>query len=123
VFYIKGVTVKFIAITIMTSLMVFGFATSNELPPISQINPSVAAEGSLANEKLIADATAGLIASTNIQADAKILKFVIQNPMGSAGQRAWREMWIVSTESNSMRFIITFKEAGLHAADFEIKKM
>jgi hypothetical protein len=108
---------------IMTSMMLFGCATSNELPPISQIKPSVAEEGSLANEQLIADATAGLIASANIQADAKIIKFVIQQPVGTAGQRAWREMWIVSPESNSMRFIITFKEVGLNAADFEIKKM
>jgi hypothetical protein len=122
-FYIKGVTVKFIAIIIMTSMMLFGCASSNELPPISQIKPSVAEEGSLANEKLIADATTGLIESANIQADAKILKFVIQRPMGSAGQKAWREMWIVSPESNSMRFIITFKEAGPNAADFEIQKM
>ena len=114
---------KNFAIMIMTSMMLFGCANSNELPPISQIKPSVAEEGSLANKQLIADATAGLIASANIQADAKIIKFVIQKPVGTAGQRAWREMWIVSPENNSMRFIITFKEAGLNAADFEIKKM
>ena len=114
---------KFIAIMIMTGMMLFGSANSNALPPISQIKPSVAEEGSLANEKLIADATAGLIASANIQADAKILKFVIQQPMGVAGQRSWREMWIVSPETNSMRFIITFKEVGLSAADFEIQKI
>ena len=122
-FYIKGVTVKFIAIMIMTSMMLFGCASSNELPPISKINPSVAEEGSLANEKLIADARAGLIESANIKSDTKIIKFVIQQPMGSAGERAWREMWIVSPESNSMRFIITFRETGLNSADFEIQKM
>jgi len=115
--------VKFIAIMIMTSMMLFGCASSNELPPISKINPSVAEEGSLANEKLIADARAGLIESANIKSDTKIIKFVIQQPMGSAGERAWREMWIVSPESNSMRFIITFRETGLNSADFEIQKM
>lgn len=114
---------KSIAIMIVTSMMLFGCATSNELPPISQIKPSVAEEGSLANEKLVVDATAGLIESANINADAKIIKFVIQQPVGSAGQRAWREMWIVSPESNPIQFIITFREAGLNAADFEIKKM
>ncbi|WP_444909423.1 hypothetical protein [Microbulbifer sp. TRSA005] len=114
---------KSTVIMIMTSIVLFGCATSNELPPISQIKPSVAEEGSLANEKLIADATAGLIESANIRADAKIIKFVIQQPVGSVGQRAWREMWIVSPESNPMQFIITFRETGLNAADFEIQEM
>ena len=114
---------KSFAIMIMASMVLFGCATSNELPPISKIKPSVAKEGSLANDKLIADATAGLVESENIQENAKIIKFVIQQPVGSAGQRAWREMWIVSPESNPMQFIITFKEAGLNAADFEIQKM
>ena len=108
---------------IMTSMALFGCATSTELPPMSKIKPSVAKEGSLANEKLIADATAGLIESANVQAGAKIIKFVIQQPVGSPGQRAWREMWIVSSENNPTQFIITFREAGLNAADFEIKKM
>ena len=104
-------------------MMLLGCATSNELPPISQIKPSTAEEGSLANSKLIADTIAGLIESANIQADAKIIKFVIQQPLGSAGQRAWREMWIVNPDSKPMQFIITFREAGLNAADFEIQKM
>lgn len=106
-----------------TIVMLFGCANSNELAPISKIKPAVAKEGSLANEKLIADATAGLIKLAGIQADAKIIKFVIQQPVGSVGERAWREMWIVSPDGNSMKFIMTFKEAGLNAADFEIQKM
>lgn len=114
---------KCILLVIMTSVMLFGCATTNELPPISQIKPSVAQEGSLANEKLITDTTAGLIESANIQADAKILKFVIQQPVGNVGQRAWRELWIVSPESNPVQFIITFREVGLSAANFEVQKM
>ena len=114
---------KLITIIILSGMMLFGCANSNELPPISQIKPSVAKEGSLANQKLIADTTAGLIQLANIKAEDKIIKFVIQQPVGAAGQRAWREMWIVNPESNSMRFIITFREAGLDAANFEIQKM
>lgn len=114
---------KFIPIMILTGMMLLGCAASNELPPISKIKPSVAKEGSLANKTLIADTTAGLIESANVQAGARIIKFVIQQPVGSEGQRAWREMWIVSPNNNPMRFIITFKEAGLNAADFEIQKM
>lgn len=113
---------KFI-ITIIASIVLFGCATSNDLPPVSQIKPSVAEEGSLANEKLIADATAGLIESAGVQADARIIKFVIQQPVGTVGQRAWREMWIVNPDSKPMQFIITFREAGLNAADFEIQRM
>jgi len=114
---------KSITIVILMSMVLWGCASSNELPPISQIKPSVVEEGSLANEKLIADVTASLVAAAKIQLDAKIIKFVIQQPVGSPGQRAWREMWIVSPESNPMQFIITFREAGLNAADFEVRKM
>lgn len=114
---------KFIATIIVTTMMLLGCATSNELPPISQIPPSVAEEGSLANEKLIADTTAGLVKSAGIQPEDEILKFVIQKPVGKPGERAWREMWIVNPEGNPMRFIITFKETGSNAADFEVQQM
>jgi len=106
--------------------MVSGCQSSGELKPISQIKPATAEEGSLANEKLIADTTAGLrqIAGDSvISPEAKIIKFVIQQPVGNSGSRAWREMWIVNPEGMSARFIITFKEIGLGAADFEIQAM
>ena len=104
---------------LISALFLFGCATSNELKPISQIKPSVAQEGSLANQKLINDATAGLVQNTNISKDAKILKFVIQQPVGKVGERAWREMWIVEDK----KFIMTFREVGLNAADFEVQQM
>lgn len=111
------------ATIIVASSMLFGCASSSELPPISQIKPNVAVEGTLANEQLIADATAGLIEAANLQPDAKIIRFVIQQPVGSVGQRAWREMWIVDPENNTQQFILTFREAGLKAADFEIQEI
>lgn len=58
-----------------------------------------------------------------IQAGAKILKFVIQQPAGSDGQRAWREVWLVNAEGKPVQLIITFREAGLDSATFEFQKM
>lgn len=107
----------------LSASMLIGCTTSNELPPISQIKPSVSEEGSLSNEKLIGDTIIGLGQFVAISPDSKILKFVIQQPVGKSGSRTWREMWIVNPKGASARFIITFKEAGLGAADFEIQAM
>ncbi len=107
-------------------LLISGCQATSELDPVSKIKPGVAKEGSLANVKLIADATAGLekiIGSSVNNSDTNILKFVIQQPVGEVGSRSWREMWIVQSPKGGTQFIITFKEAGLGAADFEIKKM
>lgn len=100
-----------------------GCATSEQLAPLSEIQPSVASEGSLANEQLILDATAGLSEYVDIPAGSKVLKFVIQQPVGKVGKRAWREVWVANPDTNPIQFIITFQEAGLGAADFVISKM
>ena len=112
-----------LVLTIFLTLLT-GCKSTGELKPVSQIAPGVAKEGSLANEKLIADAKASL--ETLIGGpidDAELLKFVIQQPVGDTGSRAWREMWIVKTEQNESQYIMTFKESGLNAVDFEIKQM
>jgi len=108
---------------IMLAALISGCATSNELPPISEIEPSTAQEGSLANEKLIADATAGLQRAAGVPPSATIVKFAIQEPVGSPGSRAWRELWVVNPNTNARQYIITFREDGLGAADFEIREM
>ena len=113
---------KLLATTLMTGTMVFGCAASNQLAPLSQMPPSVASESSLANEQLIADTTAALIKAGYAQPNTQIVKFVMQQPKGSAGQRAWREMWVVNPKGDSERFVITFTEDGQNAADFEIQK-
>ena len=113
---------KLLATTLMTSMMMFGCAASNQLPPLSQMPQSVVSEGSLANAKLINDATAALIKAGYAQPSSQIVKFVMQQPKGSAGQRAWREMWVVNPKGDSERFVITFTEDGQNAADFEIQK-
>lgn len=114
---------RIIPLTLLLAALLSGCATSNELPPISEIEPSTAQEGSLANEKLIADTTAGLQSSAGVPANATILKFVIQEPVGKPGSRAWRELWVVDPNTSTRQYIITFREDGLGAADFEIRGM
>ena len=106
----------------MTSVMLLGCATSSQLPPLSQMPQSVVSEGSLANAKLIADTTAALIKARYIQPNDKLVKFVMQQPIGNAGQKTWREMWVTNPKGNSQRFVITFTEDGQNAANFEIQK-
>lgn len=113
---------KLLATSMMTSMMMFGCAASNQLPPLSQMSPSVVSEGSLANVKLINDATGALIKAGYAQPSSQIVKFVMQQPKGIVGQRAWREMWVVNPKGDSERFVITFTENGQSAADFEIQK-
>lgn len=112
---------------IVFSLALAGCQSSGQLEPISKIKPNVASEGSLANERLISDTTAGLqkiLGESAITSETKILKFVIQQPVGNPGTRAWRETWVVpSSQGAGAQFLITFKEAGLGAADFEIKSL
>ena len=109
---------------ILFVLLITGCKATDELEPISKIKPSVASEGTLANQTLIADVTSALEIKlgSNIE-DGDILKFVIQQPVGQVGSRAWREMWIVKSSEGGKQFIMTFRESGLGAADFEIKEM
>jgi hypothetical protein len=111
------------ALSIVLALLM-GCNATQELKPVSQIQPGVAKEGSLANQKLISDATEGLREITgNPIKSSEVLKFVIQQPQGEVGSRSWREMWIVKTSDSETQFLLTFKEAGVGAADFEITQM
>ena len=53
----------------------------------------------------------------------RVTKFVIQQPVGMPGRKAWREMWIYDIEGANQPFILTFREDGQGSANFEIKKM
>lgn len=100
-------------------------SSATQLPPLSQMKPTVTSEGSLANAQLIADTTAGIntvLGGNAITADTKIMKFVIQQPVGTPGARAWREMWAVSGQPKGATFIVTFRETGMNGADFEITR-
>lgn len=97
-------------------------STQSGLKPVSQIAPGVAAEGTLANTKLVADASDALYAALKVplseQPQTKILKFVIQQPVGPIGKRAWREMWMFMRGSENISFIVTFTEDGTGSANF-----
>ncbi len=117
---------NFKLILVISVLLISGCKATSELQPVSKVKPGVAKEGSLANQKLISDVTASLekiVGDTINNPDTKILKFVIQQPVGEIGSRSWREMWIVKSPKNGAQFLITFKEVGTGAADFEIKQM
>lgn len=98
----------------------------NGLPPVSSIPPSVAKEGTLANAKLVEDTSNALfdnlVISSTDRLQTRILKFVIQQPVGPAGRKAWREMWILMKDGSAgRRFIVTFSEDGAGSADFKIE--
>lgn len=103
-----------------------GCQSTKQLQPVSQIKPDTVQEGSLANDKLIADTTNAIrkvAGAPSISHDTQILKFVIQRPVGDVGARSWREIWIVSPHNNPAKYLITFKEAGLSGAKFDIQPM
>lgn len=100
--------------------------SSSSLPPVSSIPASVSKEGTIANAKLGDDATNALFAKLQIpeaeRSQVKIAKFVIQQPAGSTGKKAWREMWILIKEGKAGRqFIVTFQEDGKGSADFRFE--
>jgi len=115
---------KYLLVLSVALTLIAGCKSTDELKPVGQIKSGVAAEGTLANQQLIADAKRGLeeLIGKPIK-ESELLKFVIQQPVGNAGSRSWREMWVLKTAEEESQFIMTFKEAGMGAADFEIKKM
>lgn len=114
---------KLFATIILASIVPLSYAASNQLPSLSQMPQSFVSEGSLANAKLIYDTTVALIQVEYVQPNDEIVKFVMQQPRGNPGQKAWRELWVTSPEGDSEQFIITFTEHGQNAADFEIQKV
>jgi hypothetical protein len=110
--------------TITISLaLIFTSCSPNtgELPPLSSVRPGNVGEGTLANPVLAQDASLAIrkIAGGN----KKVIKFVIQQPVGMPGKKAWREMWVYDPEGTPKQFILTFREDGQGSADFEIQKM
>lgn len=115
---------KFLLPIALGVLLISGCTSSqNTLPPLSSVKPGLAAEGTLANEKLIADASKAVFKIVGHSGKGKVItKFVVQKPVGPAGARAWREIWIYDIEGSNQAFIMTFKEAGVSSAVFEIRK-
>jgi hypothetical protein len=91
------------------------------LPPVSSIKPNVSREGSLANPALTKDATQAIRKA--VGGNAAIMKFVIQQPRGPVGKKAWREIWMYDPGGKDQHFLMTFREDGQGSAGFEIEKM
>lgn len=111
---------------IVFAFVLSGCQTSAQLEPASAIKPNVASEGTLANEKLVSDATAGLqniLGKAAFTSETKIVKSVVRQPFGSPGAQLWEEMWVVDSQGTRTPFLMTFKETGSGSANFMIKKM
>ncbi|KTC51471.1 hypothetical protein AO262_17685 [Pseudomonas fluorescens ABAC62] len=113
-------------IAVIFSLALYGCQSSGDIEPIPKDKPSRAGEGTLANEKLTSDTTAGLknlVGESAITSQTKIQKVVVQQPIGNPGARVWREMWLISSQGTNAQFLITFHETGASGAAFQIKRM
>jgi len=110
------------AISLVFGFLIIGCGTPNgELPPLSSVHPGRASEGTLANPALAQDASLAIrkVAGGN----KRVIKFIIQQPVGTPGKKAWRELWVYDPEGAKKQYIITFREDGQGSADFQIQKM
>jgi hypothetical protein len=112
---ILSATIPFVCLMLISSC-----STTGELAPVSSIRPRTVAEGTLANAALANDASLAIrkIAGGN----KPVTKFVMQDPVGQPGRKAWREMWIYDIDGAHKPFIMTFREDGQGSANFEIQK-
>jgi hypothetical protein len=82
--------------------------------------------GSLANQKLLRDTTAGAFKALQAKGydmlgDHHIQPYVVSLPSGQPGSRKWTERWYVAVKGRKIPMTIHFKESGTGAADFTIK--
>lgn len=112
---------SFLIVSIFSLLVFSACASTDELAPLSSIKPGTAEVGTFANEVLVEDTSQAIYGLMG--AEKNILKFVIQQPVGKSGQKAWRELWVFDAELESRQFIVTFREDGRGSADFEIQAL
>jgi len=112
----------FSTLALLFALSVIGCGTqSDQLAPLSSVRPGRASEGSLANPALARDAT---LAIRKVAGGSKrVIKFVIQQPVGQPGKKAWREVWVYDPDGSKKPFVLTFREDGQGSANFEIQRM
>jgi len=82
--------------------------------------------GTLANQKLIQDAGAAIAKHLAAQGHHVEIRpahaYVMSQPTGAPGQRAWTELWEYEVDGQLVKFAVDFKEAG-DGADFSIRKL
>jgi hypothetical protein len=114
-------TIITVTIGLVSLLLIPGCSTPGELPPLSSVRPTVAGEGTLANPALAQDAS--LAIRKLMGGNKRVIKFVIQQPVGQPGRKAWREMWVYDPDGAKKQLVMTFREDGQGSADFQIQKM
>lgn len=113
--------VKPFLLLIIGAVALTACSTSNQLPPLSSIQPGAVQQGTLANEALVREATSSLYQITGGRKE--ISRFVMQQPVGTPGKKAWREVWIYDPEVSKRYFVLTFEEDGRGAASYQIGSM
>jgi hypothetical protein len=109
-------------ILILAAIVLTGCATShNGLGPVFSIPAGTVKEGTLANQTLGQDASSAIRAA--MKGNGDFAKFVVQQPVGAEGMKAWREVWVYEPQGVAQQFIITFQEDGQGSTDFEVEQM
>jgi hypothetical protein len=112
----------------MRGLTHFGLLAVIALPAFSNdeaLPEGTIRKGTLANAQLIADAKLGVAAKVGVMCCAKperLEPYVVAMPTGVPGQRQWKELWVVSGCNSKFPVHIDFKESGMGAADWTIRK-
>ena len=112
----------------MRGLIYFGLLVVIALPAFGNdevLPEGTIKKGTLANAKLIADAKLGVAAKVGVMGCAKperLEPYVVAMPAGVPGQRQWKELWVVSGCNSKFPVHIDFKESGMGAADWTIRK-
>ena len=107
----------YFGLLLVISLSAFG---ADEVLPKGTIK-----KGTLANDKLVADAKMGVAAKVGVMGCTKPERsepYVVAMPTGAPGQREWKELWIVSGCNSKYPVHIDFRESGSGAADWTIGK-
>jgi len=114
-----------VALTLVASRPTPSSAAESE---ISSLPAGTIRKGSLANQKLIFDASvaaSGKLAQMGYTYDPRRHSFqpyVVSNPRGTPGQRHWTERWIFAISGKDIPLTIDFSEDGLGAANYTIRR-
>lgn len=96
-------------------------------PGHQDLPPGAVQVGSLANPKLIKDATVGVFQKLmskghDMKGEHQIMPYVMSKPSGPKGSRSWTEQWYVKVGNDWFPVTIDFKESGARNADWSIRK-
>lgn len=117
---------KFAAI----GIVILGLSACAPAPrPAAENQPlpeGTVARGSLTNQKLRQDATAGIFTKLmakghDMMGPHDIKPYVVSQPKGPVGSRHWTEKWLIEVKGQRVPVTIDFKESGTGSADWKIR--